>query len=64
MCQKEECKLIEIIEIKDGVKVVLHYNKYKEPIFIQYWDDNTDLDLSFHQDLKLAEIDLNIIHLD
>jgi hypothetical protein len=40
MCQKKECKYIEIIEIEDGVKVMIHYNKQLEPIFIQYFDDN------------------------
>jgi hypothetical protein len=39
MCQKKECCSIEIIEIHDKVKVVIHYDKNEKPILIQYWDD-------------------------
>jgi len=30
---------IEIIEIRDGIKIMIHYDKKGIPIFIQYFDD-------------------------
>lgn len=78
MCLKPDCCLIEIIEIKDDIKVVIHYNCLNEPIFIQYWNDlkndqhdfvpvqqvkNIGLELS-KMIYKSENIDLEIINLD
>ena len=49
MCLKTNCKYIEIWEIKDDVKVALHYDTTNKPIFIQFWDYNLGLD----EDYKL-----------
>jgi hypothetical protein len=40
MCLDEKCGRIDIIEIYDDIKVVIHYerNGNKQPFFIQYWD--------------------------
>ena len=39
MCLDKKCGRIDIIEIYDNIKVVLHYSKdSNEPFFIQYWD--------------------------
>lgn len=48
MCLKKGCVYIEIIEIRDGVKVILHYDNKGIPIFIQYLDDNTRTTKEFH----------------
>lgn len=40
MCLNPNCKYIEICEIKDDVKVALHYDTTNTPIFIQFWDYN------------------------
>lgn len=39
MCQNKECKFIEIIEIRDNIKVVIHYDENDKPILIEYWDE-------------------------
>jgi hypothetical protein len=39
MCLKTNCFYIECIEIRDNVKVVLHYDRQDKPILIQYWDE-------------------------
>ena len=45
MCQKQNCYHIEIIEIHNNIKIVVHYDKELNPIFIQYWDESrSDLD--------------------
>jgi hypothetical protein len=39
MCLDEKCGRIDIIEIYDDIKVVLHYERGGDkPFFIQYWD--------------------------
>ncbi len=40
MCLDEKCGRIDIIEIYDDIKVVIHYERSgnKQPFFIQYWD--------------------------
>jgi hypothetical protein len=38
MCSRDNCKFIEIIEIYDGVKVIIHYDDNHIPILFQYWD--------------------------
>ena len=43
MCSLDNCKSIEIIEIYDGVKVVIHYDENHIPILFQYWDSNNHL---------------------
>ena len=43
MCSKDNCKSIEIIEIYDGVKVIIHYDENRVPILFQYWDSNNHL---------------------
>jgi len=41
MCMDEKCGRIDIIEIYDDIKVVLHYEKGGDkPFFIQYWDNS------------------------
>ena len=40
MCLKPNCFFIDIVEIRDNVKVVLHYDKKGSPILIQYWDES------------------------
>ena len=41
MCMDEKCGRIDIIEIYDDIKVVLHYEKDGDkPFFIQYWDNS------------------------
>ena len=39
MCLKTNCRSIDIIEIRDNVKIVLHYDDTYKPILIQYWDE-------------------------
>jgi hypothetical protein len=39
MCLKPNCRSIDIVEIRDNVKVVLHYDDTYKPILIQYWDE-------------------------
>ena len=62
MCRKKKCCNIEIIEIHNGIKVVLHYDKDGIPFFIQYWNDNKNINKSFKpikqigRDLDLEEI--------
>jgi hypothetical protein len=46
---KKNCCNIEIIEIHDGVKVVLHYNKDGMPILIQYWNDNRNINEEYRR---------------
>jgi hypothetical protein len=41
MCQKKECRFVEIIEIHDKIKVVIHYDENDKPILIQYWDERS-----------------------
>ena len=43
MCSRDNCKFIEIIEIYDGVKVIIHYDENRVPILFQYWDSNNHL---------------------
>jgi len=40
MCNNPLCKFINIIQIKNGVKVSIHYDDEDEAILVQYWDDN------------------------
>jgi hypothetical protein len=47
MCLKKRCCNIEIIEIHNGIKVVLHYDKDGKPILIQYWNDNRKISEDF-----------------
>lgn len=47
MCLKTNCKYIEIWEIKDDVKVALHYGTTNKPIFIQFWDYNLGIDADY-----------------
>lgn len=47
MCMKKGCCNIEIIEIHDGVKVVLHYNKDGRPLLIQYWNENRNINENY-----------------
>ena len=47
MCEKKACCNIEIIEIHNGIKVVLHYNKDGRPIQIQYWNDNRKINETY-----------------
>lgn len=47
MCLKTDCKYIEIVEIKDDVKVVLHYAHDGTPVFIQYWNYNNGIDAEY-----------------
>ena len=39
MCLKPNCRSIDIVEIRDNVKIVLHYDDCFKPILIQYWDE-------------------------
>ena len=43
MCSLDNCKYMEIIEIYDGVKVVIHYDENRVPILFQYWDSKNHL---------------------
>jgi hypothetical protein len=43
MCQNNNCRFIEIIEIHDNIKVVIHYDKNHKPILIEYWDEKQEL---------------------
>jgi hypothetical protein len=36
MCLKEDCKYIEIVEVDEFVKILIHYDKSLKPILIQY----------------------------
>lgn len=36
MCLHKDCYYIEIIEIHDGVKLFIHYDRNRIPLFIQY----------------------------
>ena len=42
MCLRKKCIYIELIEIRDGVKIALHYDKANEVIFIQYMEDDKE----------------------
>lgn len=54
MCLDERCFFIEIIEIHDDVKVVLHFarDNPSEPIFVQYWDNSTPLGATEPRNIK------------
>jgi hypothetical protein len=52
MCLNPNCKYIEIYEIKEDVKVCLHYSATNTPIFIQIWDDNLGIDTEYQMKLK------------
>jgi len=39
MCLKTNCKSIDIVEIRENIRVVFHYDEKGVPIFIQYWDE-------------------------
>ena len=52
MCLKKDCIYIEIWEIKDGVKVALHYDTTNKPIFIQFWDYNLGIDTEYQMKSK------------
>lgn len=56
MCELTECKFITIIEIKDGVKVVIHYNSDLTPVLIQYWDDSKDYNKSFYPKIDIEDL--------
>ena len=58
MCEHENCETIDIIEIHDGVKVVIHYNSDLEPVKIQYWDDSKCFERNFYPkpDLQFKEL--------
>lgn len=43
MCSKSNCYYIEIIEIRNEEKVVIHYDPKGKPVLIQYWKDKTDV---------------------
>lgn len=75
MCLKNNCKYIEIIEIHDNIKIVIHYDDDRKPILIQYWDERKSPYQQFlfeekkddYAQLKQDIIDLeltNIIDLD
>ena len=73
MCEKKGCCNIEIIEIHNGIKVVLHYNKDGRPILIQYWNDNRKISETYrrrktkkllYQDKVLELIKKDILNLD
>ena len=53
MCMKKGCCNIEIIEIHNGVKVVLHYNKDGKPILIEYWNENRNIKESYKRIKKI-----------
>jgi hypothetical protein len=55
---KKNCCNIEIIEIHDGVKVVLHYNKDGRPIFIQYWNENRNINEEYKRVKKQIKKEL------
>lgn len=44
MCLLNTCKGIEIWEIRDGEKVVLHRGETGLPVLVQYWNYNNGLD--------------------
>lgn len=52
MCLLTNCKYIEIWEIKDDVKVALHYDNTNTPIFIQFWDYNLGIDADYKMKSK------------
>ncbi len=41
MCFNNECARIEIIEVQEKIKVVIHFDREGEPLIIQYWDERT-----------------------
>ena len=47
MCLNPNCKYIEICEIKEDVKVCLHYSATNTPIFIQFFDDNLGINAEY-----------------
>lgn len=44
MCILESCKGIEIWEIREGEKVVLHRGDNGVPVLVQYWNYNNGTD--------------------
>ena len=52
MCLNKNCCSIDIIEIHDNIKVVIHYDTNKIPFFIQYWDETKPI----HEELNFKEI--------
>jgi hypothetical protein len=69
MCNNPLCKMIDIIDAEDGIKIFIHYNKGKEPISITYIDSNICLVKNFipkvNIDYKNEKLDLDdVIVLD
>lgn len=52
MCDCEET--IDILEINNGVKVIIHYNSDLEPVLIQYMDDSKCFNKNFAPKYELA----------
>ena len=52
MCEHENCKLISFFEIREGVRVVIHYNLNLNPVFIQYIDDSKHINKEFFPHLE------------
>jgi len=68
MCNKKSCCNIEIIEIHRNIKVVLHYNKDGRPIFIQYWNENRNINEDYKRfrkknKYKCEGLELEVIEL-
>ena len=59
MCNSPFCKFIDFIEISEKIKICLHYNEDKEPIYIQFWNDNTCFKRSFTPKIETNFIELN-----
>lgn len=52
MCLNPNCKYIEILEIKENVKIALHYGNTNTPIFIQFWDYTLKIDADYQMKSK------------
>jgi hypothetical protein len=52
MCQKKECKYIQIVEYDEkGSKVYIHYDKDYRPVLIQYYSKAVGKCLDFEENL-------------
>ena len=58
MCLRKDCCNVEIIEIHNKVKVVLHYNQDGRPLLIEYWNENRKIEESYKRIKKVISREL------
>lgn len=63
MCNNPLCKWIDIIEIKDNVKLFIHYTSEQEPLLICYFDDSNLIKKSFYPKHDFQFVELGKFHI-